>query len=165
MSSTDPSGRARSSDVGGSEAELPWIALLLRLAFASLFASAAAVKVPDGIDGVVRYYGSIFRDSLLPSFLVRAHATAILPLELGLALWFVLGWKPRALWLTGGLTLITLAVGMVFAGNYEIAADNYVYVALSGAGLLTAPHDRYRVGGRRAGPRAEVRPETNAQSG
>jgi hypothetical protein len=39
--------------------------------------------------------------------------------------------------------LLSLAVGMIFAGKTDVASDNYVYVALALGGLVTSRFDRW----------------------
>ncbi len=107
------------------ESNLHWVSILLRLTIGSLFLGAALVKTPMGISGVVAYYSSLLHDSLLPGFLVRTHATVILFLEYGMALWLFSGFRLR------------------FAGKYDVAANNYFYVFLGALGLLSSPFDRW----------------------
>ncbi|MBA3832999.1 MAG: hypothetical protein H0X34_14110 [Chthoniobacterales bacterium] len=125
------------------ESNLHWVSILLRLTIGSLFLGAALVKTPMGISGVVAYYSSLLHDSLLPGFLVRTHATVILFLEYGMALWLFSGFRLRLAWIAASFVLISLAVGMIFAGKYDVAANNYFYVFLGALGLLSSPFDRW----------------------
>lgn len=125
------------------DSNLHWLSILMRLAVGSLFLCAALVKTPMGISGVVAYYSSLLEHSLLPGFVVRLHATAILFFEYGIALWLLSGFRLRLAWIVTGLLLISLAVGMIFAGKYDVASDNYFYVLLCGVGLLSSTFDRW----------------------
>lgn len=126
-----------------TKSNLHWVSILMRLAVGSLFLCAAIVKTPMGISGVVAYYSSLLEHSLLPDFLVRTHATLILFLEYGTALWLFSGFRMRAAWIFAGFVLISLAVGMIFAGKYDVANDNYIYVLLCVVGLVSSRYDRW----------------------
>jgi uncharacterized membrane protein YphA (DoxX/SURF4 family) len=123
--------------------DLHWVSLLLRAAIGSLFLIAGLTKIPGGIAGTVSYYEGLFQHSLLPSFLVTAHASAIMFVELGLGAWLLSGYRLRAAWKAAALVLASLAIGMMFAGKYDVASDNYVYVALALGGLVTSRFDRW----------------------
>lgn len=125
------------------ESNFHWVSILTRLSVASLFLCAAIVKTPMGISGVVGYYSSLLEHSLLPGILVRAHATVILFFEYGMALWLLSGVRLRVAWMAASLLLISLALGMIFAGKYDTASDNYLYILLCMAGLLSSPFDRW----------------------
>jgi len=122
------------------------VSILMRLAVGTLFLCAAIVKTPLGISGIVAYYASLLDHSLLPAILVRTHATLILFFEYGLAIWLFSGWRLRLAWKAGGVLLVSLAVGMIFAGKYDVASANYIYVLLCAVGLLTSEFDRWQVG-------------------
>lgn len=115
----------------------------MRLAVGSLFLCAAIVKTHMGISGVVAYYSSLLEHSLLPAVAVQAHATVILFLEYVTALWLLSGFRLRVAWIFAGFLLISLAIGMIFAGKYEVASDNYVYVLLCVVGLISSKCDRW----------------------
>lgn len=115
----------------------------MRLSIGTLFLCAAIVKTPLGIPGIVAYYASLLNKSLLPAFLVKIHAALILFLEFGLAFWLLSGWQLRLAWKVAGLVLISLAIGMIFAGKYDVASDNYLYVLLCVTGLFASPFDRW----------------------
>ncbi len=126
--------------------DLHWASVFLRLAIGSLFLSAGATKLPGGISGTVGYYSSLFEHSLLPAFMVRAHASVIMFIELGLGAWLLSGYRLGSAWKAAALVLLSLAVGMLFAGKYDVASDNYVYVLLSVGGLLVSRFDRWALG-------------------
>jgi hypothetical protein len=123
---------------------LHWISILMRLSIGTLFLCAAVVKTPLGIPGIIAYYTSLFDKSLLPAFLVKIHATLILFLEYGLAGWLFSGWRLALAWKVASLLLVSLAIGMIFAGKYDVANDNYLYVLLCLVGLFASPFDRWR---------------------
>ena len=123
--------------------DLHWVSVFLRASLGSLFLSAAIAKVPAGIAGTVGYYSKLFEHSLLPSFLVTAHASVIMLVEFALAAWLLSGYRLALAWKAAAVVLISLAVGMIFAGKTDVASDNYGYVALALGGLLTSPFDRW----------------------
>jgi hypothetical protein len=123
--------------------DLHWVSVFLRGSLGSLFLVAAIAKMPGGVAGTVGYYSSLFEHSLLPAFLVRAHASVILFVELALALWLLSGYRLALAWKSAAVVLVSLAVGMLFAGKTDVASDNYVYVALALGGLVTARFDRW----------------------
>jgi hypothetical protein len=127
--------------------QLHWISILLRLAVGTLFLCAAIVKTPLGIPGIIAYYSSLFDKSLLPAVLVKIHAALILFLEYGLAIWLFSGFRLRLAWKLAGLLLVSLAVGMIFAGKYDVASDNYLYVFLCAVGLGVSGFDQWVIGG------------------
>jgi len=126
--------------------DLHWVSVFLRLAIGSLFLSAGLTKLPAGISGTVGYYSSLFESSLLPGALVRAHASVIMFVELGLGVWLLSGYRLKEAWKASALVLLSLAVGMLFAGKYDVANDNYVYLFLATAGLVVSRFDRWVVG-------------------
>jgi uncharacterized membrane protein YphA (DoxX/SURF4 family) len=126
--------------------DLHWVSVFLRLAIGSLFLSAGLTKLPGGISGTVGYYSSLFEGSLLPGVLVRAHASVIMLVELVLGLWLLSGYRLKEAWKSAALVLASLAVGMLFAGKYDVANDNYVYLFLATAGLVVSRFDRWVVG-------------------
>jgi hypothetical protein len=123
--------------------DLHWVSVFLRASIASLFLTAAISKLPGGIAGTVGYYTSLFEHSLLPRFLVTAHASVIMLVELALGVWLLSGYRLQLAWKASALVLLSLAVGMLFAHKTDVASDNYVYVALSVAGLVTSRFDRW----------------------
>ncbi len=142
--------------------DLHWVSLLLRGAIGSLFLIAGLSKIPGGIAGTVGYYQSLFQHSLLPSFLVTAHASVIMFVELGLGAWLLSGYRLSTAWKAAALVLASLAIGMMFAGKYDVASDNYVYVVLALGGLVTSRFDRWVLQHAAA---AEPAPERNVGLG
>jgi len=131
------------------KSNLHWAAVLSRLSMASLFLSAAIFKVPGGVSGTVGYYQGLLQKSLLPSFLITAHASAIMFVEFGLGLWLLSGYRLALAWRAAALVLVSLAVGMIFAAKFDVASDNYVYVFLAIIGLLLSHFDRWTLGVKR----------------
>lgn len=123
--------------------DLHWVSVFLRLSIGSLFLSAGLLKLPGGVSGTVAYYSSLFQGSLLPVFLVRAHASLILFAELAVGAWLLSGYRLALGWKVAAGLLTSLAVGMLFAGKYDVASDNYLYVVLSLGGLLVSRFDRW----------------------
>jgi hypothetical protein len=128
--------------------DLHWASVFLRLSIGSLFLSAGILKLPGGVSGTVAYYSGLFEHSLLPGFLVRMHASLILFVELGLGAWLLSGYRLGLAWKVAAGVLTSLAIGMLFAGKYDVASDNYVYVLLSLGGLLASRFDRWALGAR-----------------
>jgi hypothetical protein len=123
---------------------LHWVSVFLRASLSTLFLSAAINKVPGGISGTVGYYSKLFAHSLLPGFMVTAHASMIMVIEFILGAWLLSGYRLSLAWKAAATVLLSLAVGMIFAGKTDVASDNYVYVALALAGLLASPFDRWQ---------------------
>jgi methylamine utilization protein MauE len=123
---------------------LHWVSILMRLSLGTLFLCAAIVKTPLGIPGVIAYYSSLFDHSLLPAFLVKIHAALILFFEYGLAVWLLSGWRLRLAWKVAGVLLVSLAIAMIFAGKYDVASANYIYVLLCAVGLFSSEFDRWQ---------------------
>ena len=94
---------------------------------------------------IVAYYSSLFDHSLLPAFLVKIHAALILFFEYGLAVWLLSGWRLRLAWKVAGVLLVSLAIGMIFAGKYDVASANYIYALFCAVGLFSSEFDRWRV--------------------
>jgi hypothetical protein len=132
-----------SLDRAGWQQDLHWVSVFLRASLGSLFLAAAISKVPHGIAGTVGYYSTLFEHSLLPSFLVKAHASVIMVVEFGLGIWLLSGYRLALAWKSAALVLLSLAVGMLFAGKTDVASDNYVYVALALGGIVTSRFDRW----------------------
>lgn len=130
-------------DRAGFQQDLHWVSVFLRAALGSLFLGAALSKVQGGVAGTVGYYTALFEHSLLPVFLVKAHASVIMFVEFAIALWLLSGYRLALAWKSTALVLVSLALGMVFAGKYDVASDNYVYVALALGGLVTSRFDRW----------------------
>ena len=139
-----------------AESVLHWVSILMRLSIATLFLSAAFVKMPGGVAGTIAYYNSLFKNSLLPQVLVSAHASVIIYCEFTIALWLLSGFRLALAWKAAGFLLLSLAVGMVFAGKYDVASANYLYILFCALGLVSSPWDRWvlrRAATRRAAPR------------
>ena len=66
--------------------------------------------------------------------------------ELALGAWLFSGYRLGVAWKAAALVLASLAVGMVFAGKFDVASDNYVYLFLATAGLVVSRFDRWVVG-------------------
>lgn len=130
----------------GFARDLHWVSVFSRASIGSLFLVAGLTKLPGGIAGTVGYYESLFQNTLLPSLLVRSHASVILFVELALGAWLVSGYRLSTAWKAAALVLTSLAVGMMFAGKYDVASNNYLYVALSLGGLVVSRFDRWVFG-------------------
>ena len=98
------------------------------------------------MSGTIAYYDGLFKGSLLPSFLVTGHASAIIFVEFALAAWLLSGWRLSLAWRVTAAVVVSLAMGLAFAGKYEVASDNYLYVLLSIFGLLAARFDGWCFG-------------------
>lgn len=124
---------------------LPVISLILRLAIGTLFLGAGIIKISGGIEGSISYYMSMFEKTIFPIFLVKAHASIIMILELFLAVWLISGIKIKYAWIASALTLLSLAFGMIFTYKFDVASDNYIYVLITGIGILLSPYDKYNL--------------------
>lgn len=129
-----------------TQKSLHWLSVLMRLSLGGLLVIAALNKIPGGISGTVNYYQSLFQSTILPGFLVTAHASVVIFAELILGLWLLSGFRLSLAWKASSLLLVSLAIGMVFAGKYDVASDNFTYVFLSGVGLCASAYDRWSWG-------------------
>ena len=129
---------------GKIESEGCWISLILRLAVASLFAAAAIAKFQGGLESVVGYFQSAFKDTWLPPALVTLHARLVPYIEAIIPIWLVSGFRLKLGWVATALFMVTLAFGMMVAKQYAVAADNYRYVLICCAGLYFSQFDHVR---------------------
>lgn len=137
--------------LGGFQRDLHWVSVFLRGAIGSLLLGAGITKLPGGVAGTVGFYTSLFEHSLLPQFLVQAHASVIVFVELLLGAWLMSGYRLAIAWRASALVLTSLAIGMLFAGKYDTASDNYVYVFFALVGLVTSRFDLWSWGAAAAG--------------
>lgn len=128
-----------------SKKNLSLISLILRISIGTLLLGAGIIKISGGIEGSITYYMSMFEKSIFPIFLVKAHASIIMFLELILGVWLLSGYKLRTAWIASTLTLISLAFGMIFTYKFDVVSDNYIYVLISCFGILLVPYDDYRI--------------------
>lgn len=63
--------------------------------------------------------------------------------EFALGAWLLSGYRLALAWKASAGVLLSLAAGMLFAGKYEVASANYLYLALSLGGLVTSRFDRW----------------------
>lgn len=141
--------------------KLQWISLILRISIFSLFAAAAMSKFDGGVAGTVAYFSSIFEETWLPLVLIKPYAAAVMFIEIGLAIWILIGIRLRTAWIVTGLFTITLAFGMLVAGEYGTASDNYIYVLICSIGLLLNEFDHYSLDSLLNGKHSELGPITN----
>lgn len=120
-----------------------WISAILRLAVASLFLAAAVGKYQTGINGVVQYFQTTFKDAWLPPLLVEFHARLTPVIETIIPLWLITGIRLKAGWIITTLFAVSLAFGMAVVRQYGTAANNYFYVLLCLAGLYFSQFDKW----------------------
>lgn len=125
--------------------QLQWISIILRISIFSLFAAAAISKFDGGVAGTVAYFSSIFEGTWLPMILIKPYAAAVMFIEIGIAIWMLIGLRLRVAWMVTGLFTITLAFGMLVAGEYGTASDNYIYVLICCLGLLLSGYDHLNI--------------------
>lgn len=121
-----------------------WISLILRLAFASLFAAAAISKWSHGLaglNGLVTNFQTTFKDTWLPGPLVTLHARLVPYIEAVIPVWLLLGFRLRLAWVFTALFMVTLAFGLTVAQSSS-AVDNYFYVLMACAGIYFSQYDR-----------------------
>jgi uncharacterized membrane protein YphA (DoxX/SURF4 family) len=122
---------------------LSLISLILRVSIGTLFLGAALIKVSGGIDGSITHYLSLLGKSILPSFLIKAHASVIMLVEFVLAFWLFSGFKLKWAWIASSLTLLSLAFGMIFAYKFDVVSDNIIYILITCLGLYLTPYDNF----------------------
>lgn len=125
---------------------LPALAsVLLRVGIAALFISTAIPKLQNP-KGTAEYFDGLFAKTWLPGFMVRGMSMLAGPVELGIAIWLLVGWALPVGWFVAGLWAVGLAFGMSVASQFQQAALNFVYVGLCAAGLLLSGFDPFRLG-------------------
>lgn len=129
--------------------EQAWISIILRLATASLFAVAAIGKFAAGIGATVSRFQLTFKATWIPEILITPYAYCIAFLEIFIVFWLLSGIKLRAAWVFTSFLLISLAFGMIVAGQYETAADNYMYVVMACFGIYVSRYDQCVLGGKK----------------
>jgi uncharacterized membrane protein YphA (DoxX/SURF4 family) len=122
-----------------------WVSILLRLAIASLFFSAALGKwMRGGMHAPAQtaaYFQTTFKETWLPAPLVTAHAYATPFIESFICLWLLSGFRLRWAWIFTTLFMISLAFGMSVAQKHDVAGQNYMYVFICCIALFFSPHD------------------------
>ncbi len=126
--------------------EQAWISLILRLAMATLFAVASISKFVGGISTTVHGFQEMFKATWLPLFLVTPYAYAIAFIEALIVILLVTGIKLREAWILTALTLVSLAFGMMVAGQGQTAAGIYTYLVITCFGLYVSRHDECVLG-------------------
>jgi uncharacterized membrane protein YphA (DoxX/SURF4 family) len=129
--------------------EQAWISIILRISMATLFAVATIGKFMIGIGPTVLRFQQTFKSTWLPEFMITPYAYIIAFLEVFVVLWLLSGIKLRLAWVFTAFILISLAFGMIVAGQYETAADNYMYVIMACLGLYVSRYDQCVLGGKK----------------
>lgn len=127
-----------------------WASLVLRLAVASLFVSAAVNKLKGGMDsvrGTAEYFRTMFAETWLPEAMVVAHGWATPFIEALIPIWLVIGYRLKIGWVFTCLFMISLGFGMAVAGRNDVAGSNYNYVLICAVGLYLSRYDRFSVDG------------------
>jgi len=125
-----------------------WVSVILRVAIASLFLTAAVSKLKGGsasINQTVQGIQAVFRDTWLPAPLVTFQAWATLAVEPLIVVWLISGYRLKLGWIVTGLFLTTLSFGMAVAGKYDVASANYTYVLMACAGLYVSHFDCFAI--------------------
>lgn len=118
-------------------------AFLLRFALGLLFLVAGVNKFLGGAAQASRSIADAFKDSWLPGLMVEPYAAVLPYAELALGALLVFGLVRWVALPLGGLLMVSLAFGMLVAGNGAVAAYNMVYVSMFVAALFTSPWDRW----------------------
>ncbi len=125
-----------------------WVSLILRVAIASLFVATSVGRFQKGMAGVeavVGYFQSMFKDTWLPMPLVTLHAHLLPYIEALIPIWLIVGWRLRYAWVFTSLFMVTLAFGMTVVQKYDVAATNFLYVLICCWGLYFSRYDRLSV--------------------
>ena len=118
-------------------------AFLLRFALGWLFLVAGINKFAGGAAQASRGIAEAFKDTWLPALMVEPYAAVLPSAEVALGALLVLGLFRRIALPLGGLLMVSLAFGMLVAGNGQVAAFNMFYVAMFAAALMTSSWDRW----------------------
>ncbi len=117
------------------------ISCILRLAIAILFGIAAYSKFAGGLENVVTNFQAMFKDTWLPMPLVTLHARLTPWIEAVIALWLLSGIKLKCAWTLTAFFTVSLAFGMLVAGQGATVANIYLYILICCAGLHFSQYD------------------------
>jgi len=121
--------------------ELSWISLILRVAVASIFAVAAYSKFVMGLGNFAANMTGMFKDTLLPGWLLVPYINILPFAEFLIAVWLLLGIKLREAWIFTAFVLMTLGFGMVVAKQGAVASENYIYMMMACLGIYLSKYD------------------------
>lgn len=131
-------------------ANLEWAFLLLRLSLGLLFLIAGFGKFHGGyssaVNGIVGMFASN-EENWLPIFMIKPYAYILPFVEVAFGALLVVGFLTRPVLVLTGLTLLSLAFGMMVAGNHGTVANNLVYVAMAAAAMGLSEFNRYSIDG------------------
>jgi len=118
--------------------------LLLRLAIAILFLTAGLGKfIGPGPASFMNALAADFQTTFLPLFLVRPFAYMVPFLETALGLFLLVGLYRRTALLGAALLLIAFSFGQALLGNFQIVAQNFIFLYGTVWALLFAEKDLY----------------------
>lgn len=119
-----------------------WISLILRIAVASIFAVAAYGKFAAGFGNYAASMTGMFKDSVLPGWLLMPYINILPFAETLLAVWLLVGIKLRAAWIFTAFVLLTLGFGMIVIRQGAIASENYIYMMMACLGIYLSKYDK-----------------------
>lgn len=120
------------------------VPLLLRLALAMLFLTAGLGKfIGPGPTHFMEALARDFQGTFLPLFLVRPFAYMLPFLETALGLFLLAGLYRRTALIGTALLLIALSFGKAILGDFQIVAQNFIFLYGTVWTLLFAENDRY----------------------
>lgn len=121
--------------------EQAWISLVLRAAFASMFAIAAYSKFAMGLNNYAINTFGMFKATFLPGPVLRAYIQLLPWAEALVVLWLATGIKLRAGWVFTSFLMVSLAFGLLLVQQGTAAAGNFMYMAIACAGLYVSKFD------------------------
>jgi len=120
-------------------------AFLIRFGLGLLFFVAGLGKFLKGAAGVSAGIVTMFKETWLPFFMIEPYAYVLPYLELAIGVLLLLGLFRLLALTVGGLLMLSLAFGMLVAGQGDVAAHNLIDVMLFAAALFTSPWDRIKL--------------------
>ncbi|MCL5271320.1 MAG: hypothetical protein M1457_12400 [bacterium] len=127
--------------VAPSHREWIWGAFLIRFTLGLLFFTAGLGKFIGGLGAFRGSIAKTFSETWLPSVFYVPFSHALPFAEVILGALILLGLVRFAALVLGSLLMVSLAFGMMVAGNPSIVQANIFYVGLFAAAFFIAPWD------------------------
>lgn len=123
-----------------------WASILLRIAFITLLVTAGVAKWINGSGNSAAYIQQMFQGSSFPQWIVLLYSWGIPYIEVVLGAWLVFGFGLRSAWFVIGVYFVSLGFGANVAGQWALAAANYLTVILAVVGIWVSGRDDWKFG-------------------
>lgn len=118
-----------------------WISLILRIAMAVLFGTAAFGKFAGGFGNYAAFMMNMFKDTSLPGWLLAPYINVLPFAESLIAIWLLTGIRLRAAWIFTAFVLLSLGFGTMVAKQVAIVSANYIYMMIACLGIYLSKYD------------------------